>query len=69
MKNNLGNEKYCGNCNSHNIYRYPDLMFCSRRYSQQKNPIVKTLWCCDEWSMVVQECHCVEEALKAKLQQ
>lgn len=66
MKRNLKVKKFCGNCNNHNLYHYPELMFCTTRYAQNKNPIVETLWCCSEWTKVVQECHCVEEALKAK---
>jgi hypothetical protein len=27
---------------------------------------VNTLWCCDEWNIVSQECYCVREALKKK---
>lgn len=60
-------KKFCGNCNHHNLYRYPDLMFCPTRYARQKNPIVETLWCCSEWITLSQKCHCVKEALKAKL--
>jgi len=66
MKSKGKVEKFCGNCSSHNPYRYPDLMFCSTRYAENKDPIVETLWCCDAWSMVGQECYCVREALKAK---
>jgi hypothetical protein len=58
--------KYCGNCDSHNSYDYPLRLFCSTRYWQHKDPIVDTLWCCDDWNRVSQECHCVREALKVK---
>jgi hypothetical protein len=59
-------KKFCGNCSSHNVYEYPSLMFCSTRYDQNKDPIVDTLWCCDDWSMASQKCYCVREALKKK---
>jgi hypothetical protein len=58
--------RFCGNCGSHNPYEYPTRMFCSTRYAQNKDPIVDTLWCCDDWNPVVQECHCVRDALKKK---
>jgi hypothetical protein len=59
-------KRFCGNCGSHNPYEYPTRMFCSMRYAQNKDPIVDTLWCCDEWNPVIQECHCVRDALKEK---
>jgi hypothetical protein len=54
--------KFCGNCDSHNAYSYPDRVFCSTRYSEGKNPIVDTLWGCEDWSPVSQKCYCVREA-------
>ena len=59
-------KRFCGNCGSHNPYEYPTMMFCSTRYAQNEDPIVDTLWCCDKWTPVSQECHCVREALKKK---
>jgi hypothetical protein len=44
-------EKFCGNCDSHNCYEYP---------------IVETLWHCDSYNRVSQECYCVREASKQK---
>ncbi|MFA5366231.1 MAG: hypothetical protein WC325_13700 [Candidatus Bathyarchaeia archaeon] len=58
--------KCCGNCDSHNTYDYPAKLFCSTRYCQHKDPIVDTLWQCEKWNLVSQECHCIREALKAK---
>jgi hypothetical protein len=58
--------KFCGNCSSHNLYDYPMRQFCSTRYGQNKDPIVDTLWCCEDWSPVGQDCYCVQEALKKK---
>jgi len=58
--------RFCGNCGSHNAYNYPAQVFCSRHYGEGKNPIVETLWCCEEWSPSSQECYCVEEAKKSK---
>jgi hypothetical protein len=57
-------QKFCGNCGNHNIYEYPEKIFCSKRFSKNENPIVNTLWCCPEWNPSSQECYCVEEALK-----
>jgi len=64
MKKGEKEKRFCGNCGSHNPYEYPTTMFCSTRYAQNKDPIVDTLWCCDQWNPVSQECHCVREALK-----
>jgi hypothetical protein len=66
MKGKEKGKKFCGDCGNHNPYDYPDRIFCSTRYAQNKNPIVSTLWCCDEWNPVSQECYCVREALKRK---
>jgi hypothetical protein len=59
-------QKFCGNCGSHSAYDYPTKTFCSTRFSENKNPIVETLWCCEEWSPCSQKCYCVEEALRNK---
>ncbi len=59
-------EKYCGNCDSHNSYDYPTKVFCSTRYGKNKNPIVDTLWHCEDYNKVSQECYCTREALKKK---
>ena len=59
-------KKYCGNCDSHNSYIYPIRVFCSTRHWQNLDPIVDTLWHCESWNKVSQECYCVREALKKK---
>ncbi|MGA2682365.1 MAG: hypothetical protein ABSF44_11280 [Candidatus Bathyarchaeia archaeon] len=59
-------EKHCGNCDSHNCYDYPTKVFCSTRYGQNKSFIVDTLWLCESYNRVSQECYCVREALKNK---
>jgi hypothetical protein len=64
MKKNTVERKYCGNCDSHNTYDYPSQVFCGRRFSEDKDPIVDTLWCCEEWNPSSQECYCVREAMK-----
>ncbi len=64
MDNDAG--EYCGNCDSHNSYEYPIKVFCSTRYGQSKNPIVDTLWRCESYNRVSQECYCVREALKER---
>ncbi|MDI6691644.1 MAG: hypothetical protein QME50_07295 [Candidatus Bathyarchaeota archaeon] len=56
-------QKFCGNCGNHNVYEYPEKIFCSKRFSKNEDPIVETLWCCPEWNPSSQECYCVEEAL------
>jgi len=60
------NGEFCGNCDSHNSYRYPTKVFCSTRYWQHKDPIVDTLWRCSDYNRVSQECYCVKEAQKAQ---
>jgi hypothetical protein len=61
-------QKFCGNCTSHNAYDYPDQVFCTRRFLQDKNPVVRTLWHCEEWNANAQECHCIEDASKKEKQ-
>ncbi|MGQ9507043.1 MAG: hypothetical protein ACUVTB_04185 [Candidatus Bathycorpusculaceae bacterium] len=56
-------QKFCGNCGNHNVYEYPEKIFCSKRFSKNEDPIVETLSCCPEWNPSSQECYCVEEAL------
>jgi hypothetical protein len=60
--------RFCGNCINHNPYEYPKTIFCSKRYAQTKEPIAETLGCCNDWSQVNQDCHCVRDALKEKEQ-
>ena len=59
-------KRFCGNCDSHNPYEYPARIFCSKRYAQNKEPIVDTLGGCVDWSTDNQGCHCVRDALKKK---
>jgi len=56
--------RFCGNCGNHNAYNYPDQIFCTKRLSDNKDPVVQTLWCCEDWNPSSQECYCVEEAIK-----
>lgn len=59
--------KFCGNCGNHNAYDYPYKIFCVKRLLENKNPIVETLWRCEEWNPSSQECYCVKAAFnKAK---
>ena len=62
MTNQDSKGKFCGNCDSHNAYDYPEKVFCSTRYAQNKDPIVDTLWFCDDYNRISQECYCVREA-------
>ena len=65
MKEKAKTEKrFCGNCGNHNAYNYPDQIFCTRRFSDNKDPVVQTLWYCEDWNPSSQECYCVEEAIK-----
>jgi hypothetical protein len=67
MKKKAANDqKFCGNCTSHNAYNYPDEVFCTRRFLKNKNPIVQTLWCCEEYYPSAQECHCISDAREKK---
>ena len=66
MINKKKAEKFCGNCDSHNLYEFPSKIFCSTRYDKGEDPIVDTLWHCEEWSVVSQKCYCVREALSEK---
>ena len=66
MINKKKAEKFCGNCDSHNLYEFPSKIFCSTRYDKGKDPIVDTLWHCKDWSSVSQKCYCVREALSEK---
>lgn len=64
MKEVADEKRFCGNCSSHNAYRYPEQIFCGKRFTENKDPIVQTLWCCEEWSPNPQECFCTKEAMK-----
>jgi hypothetical protein len=66
MASEVKEERFCGNCSSHNPYEYPARMFCLKRYAKNKHPVVDTLWCCGDWSPVVQACYCVHDAIKEK---
>jgi hypothetical protein len=56
--------RFCGNCGNHNAYNFPDQIFCMKRFSDNKDPVVQTLWCCGDWNPSSQECYCIEEAIK-----
>jgi hypothetical protein len=66
LKSNGEGERFCGNCDSHNCYEYPAKVFCSTRFTENKDPIVETLWSCSQWNQVSQDCYCVREAMKTK---
>jgi len=65
---NADSEKFCGNCTSHNAYEYPTRVFCTRRFLKNKNPIVQTLWHCEDWIKNAQECYCVRDAKEKQKQ-
>lgn len=57
-------EKYCGNCSYHNVYEFPSKIFCTYRLAKGLDPIISTLWCCENWQPSVDDCFCVEAAKK-----
>ena len=57
-------KKYCGNCRYHDVYQYPDLIFCFVRYGRNLDSVYPTLGYCELWEKKTQECFCIEEALK-----
>ncbi|MDH7563513.1 MAG: hypothetical protein QHH24_01330 [Candidatus Bathyarchaeota archaeon] len=63
-KENKSKERFCGNCDSHSAYYYPRQVFCMRRFTANKEPVVDTLWHCEDWNLGAQECCCVSEAKK-----
>jgi len=60
----LESERFCGNCHFHNVYEYPNVVFCFKRFQQGKNAVLSTLDCCDEWELQSQECFCLRDALE-----
>jgi len=66
MKKQLQSKRFCGNCNNHSVYHYPDLIFCRLRHLSRSDPIVQTLGFCEQWEPCPQECFCVEEALNKR---
>ncbi|MEM2118703.1 MAG: hypothetical protein QW840_01095 [Candidatus Bathyarchaeia archaeon] len=66
MKNPANKQKFCGNCDSHNVYEYPNRVFCGKRLAENQNPIVPTLWCCEKWNPASQECYCLRDATTNK---
>lgn len=66
MKKIEREKRFCGNCDRHNPYEYPVKIFCLKRYAQNVDPIVDTLWYCGDWNPVVQGCRCVRDALLEK---
>lgn len=53
-------EKYCGNCGWHNVYEYPDLIFCELKLT--KLPTLTPA--CGSWTQGHGECFCVRDALE-----
>lgn len=66
MKKTQSKQTFCGNCTSHNAYEYPVRVFCTRRFLKNKDPIVQTLWCCEEYYPAAQECNCITDASHKK---
>jgi hypothetical protein len=62
MNKSTNKERFCGNCTSHNAYNYPHKVFCTRRFLENKDPIVQTLWSCDRHYPASQECNCIGDA-------
>jgi len=59
-------EKFCGNCAHHNVYEYPNKIFCTYRLVKGLNPVVPTLWCCEHWTAQAEDCFCVDAAKEEK---
>lgn len=59
-------QKFCGNCGSHNAYNYPSQVFCTNRFLKNMDSVVDTLWHCEDWHLNPQGCHCIENAEKMK---
>jgi len=57
-------DKVCGNCRCHNTYEYPYNVFCFTKFADRENPVVSIFDGCDKWENKLQDCFCVEDALK-----
>ncbi|MFQ6073783.1 MAG: hypothetical protein ACE5KC_01055 [Candidatus Bathyarchaeia archaeon] len=61
-------ERFCGNCHHHSMYKYPDIIFCFKRFEQGKNATFSTLDHCEQWELQLQECFCLRDALEKQSQ-
>jgi len=68
MARKLESERFCGNCHYHSVYKYPDVIFCFKRFQQGKDGVFATLDCCEEWELQTQVCFCLRDALENRTQ-
>jgi hypothetical protein len=66
MPEKLDEKRFCGNCSYHHTYEYPDLIFCFRRFEEEKNAIFPILDHCEYWELQSEGCFCLRDALEAK---
>lgn len=59
-------DKCCGNCAFHNVYQYPDTIFCFYRFGLKESGIMNIFDCCDGWEEKAQECNCLEDSIKLR---
>ena len=59
-------DKVCGNCRYHNAYEYPDYVFCFNKFSDREYPRFSIFDFCEQWENKLQECFCLEDALKKR---
>jgi hypothetical protein len=65
-KESKSENRFCGNCQYHDMYEYPILILCRFHYQNSSDFIFPTLGYCEKWAPESQECFCVEEAMKKR---
>jgi hypothetical protein len=68
MAKKLESERFCGNCQFHSVYKYPEIIFCFKRFQQGEKAVFSTLDCCELWEPQTQGCFCVKDALERRNQ-
>jgi len=58
----MSSKKYCGNCGWHNVYEYPNIIFCELKL--KKFPTLTPG--CENWMEGYEECFCVRDALESE---
>jgi len=58
--------RFCGNCKYHDVYQYPDLIFCEFHFVRNEKAVFPTLGCCEFWEPHYQQCFCVEDAFEKR---
>jgi hypothetical protein len=57
-------DRFCGNCQFHSVYKYPEVIFCFKKFQQGEKAVLSTLDCCEQWMLQSQECFCIKDALE-----